>query len=307
MNIKTVAIIGLGALGTMYANHFTKKLSKDAVRVVADSQRIERYKNEGVYSNNELCDLNYVSTDEILEPADLIIFSVKCNHLEQAIADAKNQIGENTIILSALNGISSEEIIGSAFGMDKVLYCVAQGMDAVKEGNRLTYVNMGILSFGEKNNEMYSDKVKAVAEFFHSTALPYEVPLDMYQRQWGKFMLNTGLYQTTAVFGVPYGGVQTPGQPRETMIKAMEEVITLAKEEGINLSKDDINYWLSIVDSLSPLGKPSMLQDVEAKRPTEVELFSGTAIALGKKHGVPTPINDWLYEKIIDLENICKK
>lgn len=306
MKIKTVAIIGLGALGTMYANHFTKKLSKDAVRVIANKKRIERYKNEGVYCNNELCDFNYVPTDEVMEPADLIIFSVKFNHLEQAIIDAKNQIGENTIILSALNGISSEEIIGSAYGMDKVLYCVAQGMDAVKEGNRLTYVNMGILSFGEKNNETHSHKVKAVVEFFDNTSLPYEVPVDMYQRQWGKFMLNTGLNQTIAVFGVPYGGVQIPGKPRETMIKAMEEVIAVAKEEGINLSQDDIHYWLSIVDTLSPSGKPSMLQDVEAKRPTEVELFSGTAIRLGRKHGIPTPVNDWLYKKINEIEGNYK-
>lgn len=165
VKINTVSIIGLGALGTLYAAHFTKVLSKESVRIVADKERIQRYKNQGIYCNNEFCDFNYVATDEIMEPADLVIFSVKYSGLSQAIKDAKNQIGENTVIISVLNGITSEEVIGEAYGMDKVLYCVAQGMDAVKKGNHLNYVNMGMLCFGEKDNEIWSEKVKAVAEF----------------------------------------------------------------------------------------------------------------------------------------------
>lgn len=303
MRIKTVSIIGLGALGTMFADHLSKKLTKDAVRIVADRQRINRYIEEGVYCNGQLCNLNYISKDEITQPSDLIIFAVKYNQLPQAIEDVKNQIGENTIILSALNGISSEEMIGSVYGMDKLLYCVAQGMDAVKIGNRLTYVNMGKLCFGEKKNESWSEKVKAVAEFFDSTQFPYEVAVDMDKRFWGKFMLNTGVNQTTAVFGVPYKEIQSPGKPREVMIEAMKEIMILSQKEGINLTEEDLNYWLEVVDSLAPNGKTSMLQDIEAKRPSEVELFSGTAIKLGKKHNIPTPVNDMLYKKIQQLES----
>lgn len=302
MQIKTVSIIGLGALGTMFTAHLAKRLPKAAVRVIADRRRIQRYIKEGVYCNGELCDFNYVGTDEITQPADLIIFAVKYHQLSQAIEDAKNQIGKNTIILSALNGISSEELLGEAYGWDKVLYCVAQGMDAVKKGNHLTYVNMGKLCFGEKYNEVWSEKVKAVAEFFDSTDFPYEVVMDMYKRYWGKFMLNTGVNQATAVFGTPYGGIQVPGKPRETMIKAMEEIMVLSQKEGVNLTREDLNYWISVVDVLSPVGKTSMLQDIEAKRPSEVELFSGTAIKLGKKHNIPTPVNEFLYGKIQELE-----
>lgn len=303
MRIKTVSIVGLGALGTLYASHFTKKLQKDNVRVVANKQRIERYLNEGIYCNNKPCNFNYVSPDEVMPHADLIIFAVKYNHLSQAIEDAKNQIGENTIIISVLNGISSEEVLGKAFGVDKVLYCVAQGMDPIKKGNHLTYINMGKLCFGERNNEIWSEKVKAVAEFFNATAFPYEVPVDMDKKLWSKFMLNTGVNQVTAVFGIPYKEIQSPSKPQEIMIKAMEEIIAISQKEGVNLSKDDISYWLKVLASLSPEGKTSMLHDIEAKRPTEVELFSGTAIKLGKKHKIPTPVNDLLYQKINELEN----
>jgi 2-dehydropantoate 2-reductase len=306
MKIRTVSIVGLGALGIMFADHLTKKITKAAVRIVADRNRIQRYIGGGVYCNGKLCDFNYVPKEKAMEPADLIIFAVKYNQLNQAIEVAKNQIGENTIILSALNGISSEEMIGEVHGMDKILYCVAQGMDAVKKENSLTYVNMGKLCFGEKNNEVWSDKVKAVAEFFDSTNFPYEVVVDMEKRYWGKFMLNTGVNQTTAVFRAPYGVIQVPGKPREVMIEAMKEIMELSQKEGVNLTAEDLQYWLRVVDALSPEGKTSMLQDIEARRPSEVELFSGTAIKLGRKHNVPTPVNEMLYAKIQELERTLK-
>ena len=81
--------------------------------------------------------------DEPCEPADLLIFTVKYNGLKDAIQAVKNHVGDQTIILSALNGISSESVIGQAYGEEKILYCVAQGMDAVKEGNQLTYDHIG--------------------------------------------------------------------------------------------------------------------------------------------------------------------
>lgn len=303
MKIKTVSIIGLGALGILYASHIAKAIPKENLRIVANKNRIDRYKGKGVYCNNELCDFNYVTPDEKTEPSDLVIFAVKYNGLLQAISDIKNQIGKNTIILSVLNGISSEEVIGKAFGMDKVLYCVAEGMDAVKEGNHLKYDHIGKLCFGEKDNTVWSSKVKAVAEFFNEVKLPYEVPVDMDRKLWSKFMLNTGANQVTAAFDIPYGKVQEEGEPRDLMIKAMKEVIEISKCEGINLNGEDIDYWLKVISNLSPYGKTSMLQDVEAKRPTEVDLFSGTIIKLGKKHNIKTPINDYLYNKIKELES----
>lgn len=109
MEIKTVSIIGLGALGTMYAKHFSDKLSKNDVRVIANQNRIRKYEKSGIYCNGRCCDFNYALPENEQKPADLLIFCVKFNQLQQAIADARHQVGEHTIILSALNGISSEE------------------------------------------------------------------------------------------------------------------------------------------------------------------------------------------------------
>lgn len=302
MTIRTVSIIGLGALGTMLAKYFSDKLPKDKVRIIANQSRIQKYQEKGIYCNGERYDFNYVLPEGEQEPADLLIFCVKFNQLQQAIEDVRQQVGEHTIILSALNGISSEEIIGNTVGMEKMLYCVAQGMDAVKIENKLDYKNMGMLCFGEKDNTVWSEKVTTVADFFDTLNFPYEVPTDMDHRMWGKFMLNTGVNQTVAVFSTNYGGIQVEGEPRNTMIAAMREVIALSQKVGINLEETDLTYWLDVLSTLNPLGIPSMRQDMAASRKTEVELFSGTAIALGKQYNVPTPINDWLYGKVQEME-----
>jgi 2-dehydropantoate 2-reductase len=205
-----------------------------------------------------------------------------------------------------MNGITSEAIIGQTYGMDKVLYCVAQGMDAVKVGNKLTYDHMGMLCFGEMEPGIISQRVKMVAEFFKKTGVPYEAVTDMNKRLWGKFMLNVGVNQTVAVNESNYGEVQKEGKARDTMISAMREVIALSEKEGINLSGSDLNYWLGVLDTLSPEGKPSMRQDMEARRYSEVELFSGAVLELGRKYGVPTPVNKKLYDSIKLIERQYK-
>lgn len=303
MEIKRVSIIGLGALGILFGNQLAKKMPKKDLKIIADQDRIKKYETEFVYCNGERCHFNYISPEESCEPADLLIFSVKFSGLQEALKAVQHHIGENTIILSLLNGITSEAIIGQTYGTDKVLYCVAQGMDAVKIGNKLTYDHMGMLVFGEREPGVISEKAKRVAEFFDKVEIPYEVDAQMYKRLWGKFMLNVGVNQTVAAYQSNYGEIQRDGQARELMIAAMREVITLSEKEGIGLTEGDLHYWLGVLDTLSPEGKPSMAQDMEARRCSEVELFAGAVLELGKKYGVSTPVNQDLYQRIKKIES----
>lgn len=282
---------------------FLKKILKENLKIIADLERIKRYEETGIFCNGERCDFNFITPEEICEPADLLLFTVKFDGLKQAIESVKHHVGHNTIILSALNGISSEEIIGQTYGMDKILYCVAQGMDAVKVGNKLTYANKGMLCFGDKEAGVISEKTNRVANFFEQVELPHEIDTNMLHRLWGKFMLNVGVNQTVAVYKSNYGEVQREGDARNTMISAMREVIALSEKESVSLREEDLYYWLNVLGTLSPEGKPSMAQDVDAHRPSEVELFSGTVLKLGKKHGIPTPINKMLYEQFQIIES----
>ena len=133
--IKTVSLIGLGALGLLFSESFASAASPDGFRVIADESRQARYRKEGLYNNDKLLSFNMFRPDEPCEPADLLIFAVKYTQLPQAIVDTALHVGEQTIILSFLNGISSEEDIRAVFG-DKVLGCTVQCMDANKKGKR---------------------------------------------------------------------------------------------------------------------------------------------------------------------------
>lgn len=132
--------------------------------------------------------------------------------------------------------------------------------------------------------------------------MPHEIDEYMKKRLWGKFMLNVGVNQAVAAHGSCYGDIHKEGFAREVMIKAMREVIPIADIEGIQLCENDVQYWLKVVDALSPEGKPSLQQDLEAGRPTEVELFSGTVLRLGHKYNIETPVNKALYEQIKSSE-----
>ena len=116
-------------------------------------------------------------------------------------------------------------------------------------------------------------------------------------------MLNVGVNQAVMIYKGTYGTVQHPGEARELMKAAMREVIVLAEKENVNLTEKDLEEYVSLLDTLDPNGMPSMRQDGVVHRKSEVELFSGTVLSLAKKHGVPVPVNQKIYEIIRDMES----
>jgi 2-dehydropantoate 2-reductase len=302
MEIKKVSIIGLGALGILTGQQMLRRMPREDLRIVAGETRIARYLRDGIFCNNERCDFQYVKPEDDCEPADLLIFAVKFNGLAEAVEAVKKHVGPGTVILSLLNGISSEAVIGEAYGMDKVMYCVAQGMDAVKVKNHLTYHTPGQICFGEQTPGVTSQRMKDIAAFFDKMRIPCEMKTDMKKHLWGKFMVNVGVNQTAAVYRCNYEGLLKEGATRDIMILAMREVMALSVKEEVELTEKDLDYWLTVIAPLHPDGKPSMQQDAEAKRRSEVELFAGTVLSLGKKHGIPTPVNQLLYNKITAME-----
>ena len=297
--MQAVGIIGLGALGVLFGQRLLENGAD--VRIIADLARAEKYRKQGVTCNGAPVDFRYVTPEEA-EFVDLMIFATKEGGLQNAMETASGFIGENTLILSVLNGVSSEETIAARFGEKNVLYCTAQGMDAVKVGSALTYAHAGMIVLGEKEPGEISPRVQAVADFLNVHGVTAQPVGDMVRRQWGKLMLNVGLNQTVMVFEGDYGTVQKPGKPRDIMIAAMREVQKLANLEGYPIDDEEFDEWVKLADSLSPAGKPSMRQDGEAHRKSEVELFAGTIIRRAEKYQLDVPINRWLYDTVKKME-----
>lgn len=145
-------------------------------------------------------------------------------------------------------------------------------------------------------------KAALVEEILIKAKINYSIPEDIRREMWWKFMMNVGINQTSAILRAPYGVYSKVPEARTLLASACREVIPLAQSEGISLCESDIDEFFRIFDSLSPFGKTSMLQDIEAGRKTEVELFSLAVIDLGKKHNIPTPINETIYLMIRTIE-----
>ena len=300
-SIETVGVIGLGALGVLYADQFTQALGKDRVFVLADRQRTDRYRREGVWYNDELCDFNYADAAQITQPVDLLLFAVKFGGLDTAVDTCRHLVGPNTILLSVLNGITSEEVLGRAFGPEKVVWCVAQKMSAKKEGNRAYCDPTGELAVGLPAGADQAPLERLTA-FFDQIGFAYSLSEDIRTHMWSKLLCNTGCNQAALVFQCDYGPLQVPGKPRDTMIGAMREVAAVANAEGVPLSEKDVAAWVDIIDHLPSNGETSMRQDGKNHRKSEVELFAGIIRRLAAKHGISVPVNDWLYQQIQEME-----
>ena len=304
MNIKhleNVTLIGMGALGTLFASILLESLPSASVTFLMDPERYEKYHNRPVLVNGTPVHFNMVTPDQA-EPADLIIVSTKATGLEAALDTMETSVGPDTIIISAINGVTSEEILSRRFGREKVIHTVAQGMDAAFFSGKLTYKIRGCLCIGITDPSM-QEKLDALTAFFDRTNFPYRVESDILHRIWSKFMLNVGINQVCMVCQTGYGGATRPGSfELMLMVSAMREAKLIALAEGISLTEEDLTGYVDLMRSLTPDSMPSMAQDRIRKKPSEVEIFSGTVRAIAEKHGILVPVNDYLYDKIKEIE-----
>lgn len=296
-SINNVVAIGLGAIGCAY-NSKIYDWDPGMIKMIAGGERAERYRKDGFIINGKHYDFTYTDPAKKGEEADLVIISVKSNQLERAVEDIKNYVGDDTIIMSLMNGITSEKIIGDRYGMNKMLYSMCIAIDGSRYKNKITFSKPGTIAFGEAYNEGYSKKVAAVKELFDKVGIQYKIPENMIKTMWYKFMINVGINQSSAVLGGTYGLFQKNNYAREIMDSAMMEVVKLSKKAGADLSEKDIEKWHEVLQTMPENSGTSMFQDIKYKRETEVDMFAGTVCRLGKEYGMDTPVNNMLFNII---------
>ena len=175
--IKTVALVGLGAIGAYFADRLQPVLGDD-LRVIAGG------------------------------PADLVIFATKMSGLQQAIEDVRAQIGPETLILSPLNGVESEEVVAKTYGWENIVYSLMR-ISSVKVGNTVSFdPNAAFyVEYGEKKNDPtnLSERVLRLKALFDGAGIRYQIRPDMLLAIWEKFACNVSENQVAAVLDLPYG------------------------------------------------------------------------------------------------------
>lgn len=288
--MKKILICGLGAVGLTYAVKFQEKTK---LKVLVDEARLKRYSLNKPIFNGEEKEFDYIlPTTKDFMP-DLIIIATKAQGLDEAIKNIENFVGGNTIIISLLNGISSEEKIKEKYPNACVLKSYFIGHSAVRVGNSVTQDGVGTI-FVENN--------PVIKSIFDETEIDYKIPDDIDYSMWLKYTMNLFSNQVSAILNLTFGELKRNEAFITFAKKIIAEVRQIAAKKGVkgleNLEKDALNFLSKMCDE----GKTSMLQDVLAGRKTEVDIFAGEIIRLGKQFGLPTPYNQVLYDLINIME-----
>lgn len=298
--INNVVIVGLGSIGMVFASH-AQKSGKVNLYALVDKERKERYEKDGIMFNGEKYNFDYVQKEnEKNIESDLIIIATKSYNLSEAIDMIEKYVGEKTIIISQLNGITSEEKIAERYGSDKTLLSMLIGSSRKTENGFVNNMPCKVY-FGSNDNDKQNKNALLLKNFFDEVDIDNVIPDDIVYEMWKKFTMNVGGNQITAITGANYGEVKKSERLQTLIKKLMNETLLIANEAGVKNTSMMIKDAMNSILSLPDVSISSMLQDVLAKRPTEVDIFALTVCELGRKFGIATPYNEMISEILLAI------
>ena len=299
MKYQSVAILGAGAVGSYIIWGLTQKKDIDLC-VVASGERRARYEKEGFFINDKRYD-PVIKTPEEAHGVDLLIVAMKYNALRPALKDIRTVVGEKTTVISLMNGVDSEEIISEVISSDKIVHSLIK-VASERDGNHVKFepeTTIGII-YGEADLSRGTERVEALNDLFVDTGLHYRATDVILTEIWSKFRLNVPNNQAQAMVGCGVGAYKDSEHMAFLRDRLREEVDLIAKAKGIDFDKSDISstFGSKVMDR----ARYSTLQDLDAKRHTEVDMFAGAVVRMGRELGIPTPYNEFTYHMIKALE-----
>lgn len=307
MEIRKVALLGAGAIGGYMVWGMQNSL-KDNLVIVAEGTRAERLRTEGMKINGEHYDLHVQSAAEASD-ADLLIVAVKYTGLKDAMADIVRIAGRNsghtvsgnerTMVLSLLNGIDSEELIAEQIGWEPIVNAYMT-IVSHRTGNEIEiYHPEGPdgLWYGDRNTPEKTEACEVLEQFFATTRLHTGFVPDILKRQWTKFIRNIAYNLPQAVLGTGLGAYSDSEHALWYSMKLEEEGRKVAAAYGIEigpLPRGSYRY--------TPATRYSTLQDLDAKRPTEIDMFCGVLMKKAAEKGIQVPVAECTYHIIKALE-----
>lgn len=298
MKIESVAVLGAGAVGSYVIWGLSEKAGV-RLGVVAEGERAERLKQNGCAVNGTVYRPE-VWTPQEAHGVDLLVVALKYGALPGAMESIRAVVGEHTVVMSLMNGVDSEELIGAQVGDEKVIRSLIK-VASHKEEDGYHFdpdATLGII-FGEEHAPFESERVRAIVDLFEGTGIHYRVTDEIRAEMWSKFRLNVCNNLPQAILGAGVGCYRDSEHMKAISEGLRRELEAIAAAKGIDLRKVDTSGRGSAVP---PTARYSTLQDLDAKRHTEIDMFSGALMRMGEELGIPTPYNEYTYHMIKALE-----
>lgn len=289
-----VALIGAGAVGAYFIDGFES--AKDiAFTLVADGERAKRLAREGVMINGRIRKMT-VRTPKGAGEQDLILVATKYSGIFEAAKMIPPMVGEDTIVLSLLNGVDSEEIIAKEIGKEKIVHGFMRiASRRTDEGIVFNPNNTVGAIYGAEWCE--ESKAKRVEEIFQmAPAIHQRRSERILSEMWEKYAGNVSTNLPQAVLNSPIA-VYRYEHGAFLVKKLWDEVKAVANAKGITIP-DEPDMGLQYPGR----SRYSTLQDLDAKRHTEVDMFAGRMIEMAKEYNISVPFCEYTYHAIKAIE-----
>lgn len=285
-----VALIGAGAVGAYFIWGFDGNPDIE-LTLVAKGQRLDKLRKTGVRINSK----TYFPVVKCAEDAgeqDLILVATKYNGLDEAIELLPVMIGQNTVVLSLLNGVDSEERVAARIGWEHVEYSLMRiASRRTESGITFDPDNTQGLFVG---NEKLSKQIKDIIQ---KSRIVCTFEDNIIQDIWIKYASNIANNLPQAVLGTDASLYTDSEHGYFIAARLWDEVYQVAKAKGI-----DVGVTPGIFRRVAKTSKYSTLQDLEAKRHTEIDMFAGKLMAMAKELNIAVPYTEYTYHAIKALE-----
>ena len=301
MKIQSVAILGAGAVGCYVLWGLADKAAANTLQlgVVAEGSRAERLRQKGCTINGQVYHPQ-VWTPQQAHGVDLLIVALKYGALPGALDSIRTIVSERTVVMSLMNGVDSEELIAAQVGAAHVLPALIKvASHRTEDGVRFDpETTIGII-YGELTAPFDSDRVQAVRALFADTGIHFRVTEHIREEIWSKFRLNVCNNLPQAILGAGVGCYRDSVHMKAISDGLRRELEAIATARGIDLRiADAVSHGCAVPAT----ARYSTLQDLDAGRHTEIDMFSGALMRMGKELGIPTPYNEYTYHMIKAME-----
>jgi len=297
--IERVCVVGGGAIGSLFAGHLAQVA---AVSVLTRRQdHADALATEGlrISGRSDVQARVEASSDPAaLTPPDLVIVATKATGLEQAASALEGHFPEATV-MTTLNGLGAEDVV-RAHGDWPIVSAVTFMSGTRHSDTHVEYI-LDTETWIGPYEETPFDRVEEVAELIARAGLKVEALPDLRPAQWSKLIFNATVNSVAALTGLPhdphFAAEDDPTDLGHLVHSLVDEGKAVAAAAGIELHDDPWEMNV-LATQRGSAHYPSMLEDVEAHRPTEVDLITGALVREAARNGVGVPLHTALYRLV---------
>lgn len=231
------------------------------------------------------------------ETYEVILLCVKSFATRETCRQLRGRLAPRGLIISVQNGLGNLEIIAQEFGAERTVGArVIFGAQVTRPGLVTVTVYAAPVLLGALTPDHPPGKLAQVAADLNRAGIPAEIVDQIVPHLWDKVLYNCALNPLGAILGAPYGALGENPETRELMRLIIAEIYLVARAQGVRLHHADAAaYFRHFLENLVPPTAahwPSMWQDLQAGRRTEIEALNGAICRYGREAGVATPYNE---------------